>query len=232
VHGSRRLRQQSPRFEIANVTSVERLELVVSGQRAIKLDMRFRLEDQRDGSLSPRSRNDEFVALLRDHFRHHMGGVPVESVDPAPGTHDVPRESPLPAQTPALDRTLAAIVERLRTQGSDQSPVVAALITPEGGELRISDGLSAETITLFERQGGDYDELLSLKAEANAVAIMEAEDIEVATLVVIGRPLVDDATRQKLQCLLGRGRQLHLYEGEDHVASLAGGWPEAAGSVP
>lgn len=232
VHGPRRLGRSQPKFEIANVTSVERLELVVSGQRAIKLDMRFRLQDHPDGNLSPRSRNDEFVALLRDHFRHHMGGVPVEPREPSPPPHDVRAGTTLPTLGTALDRTPAAIVERLRLQSSDQSPVAAALITPEGDELRISDGLNAGTITLFERQGADYDELLSLKAEANAVAIVEAEGIEVATLVVVGRVLVDAATREKLQSLLGDGRQLHLYEGERPVASLFGGSPKVAEHAP
>jgi hypothetical protein len=158
-----------------------------------------------------------------------MGGVEPGSRDSG-ATGSTGADDDVPASSAALGRTIPEIVARLAGGNAARPEATAVLITPEGGEVRLDDGRLADTTGLFEREGVEYDEELSRKAEANAVAIMEDQALEVATLVMCGRSLVDSDAQDELRQLLTAGRQLHLYEKEAYVATLVGEAPEVSGS--
>jgi hypothetical protein len=229
IHESRRFGTRTARFEYVNVTSVERLEMVVSGQRAIKLDMRFDLKDRRDIEEDVRTQNDEFVALLRDHFRHHMGGV---SVAEGSGDGDVPPggNGSIAARASALGRSVSEIAARLSAASGPNGGAV--LVTSAGSEFSLDEGFDADTIGLFETGAVNYDADLSKRAEVRAIALMEAEDLDVATLVMCGRRVADVAVRKRLCRLLAAGRQLHLYDNETYRATLMGVRPSDRPTVP
>src|SRR5688572_14153786 len=119
-----------------NLTSRQELVLVVSGRKAVILGMSFDLEDQLQALGNPRSRNDEFVAVLRDHFRHHMGGVQVEGHS----SPTAPRDS---ASTPAapdqarsrIPRTLGEIAADLARRRSDDETIAGIMVSASGEEF-------------------------------------------------------------------------------------------------